>query len=81
MAPVEKQNLTVALPVRTIQKARILAARRSTSISALIAEQIEALVDKDDEYEAAKRSAFSLFERGFDMGGGRLPSRDKLHER
>lgn len=81
MAHADKQNLTVALPRQTIQKARIIAARRSTSISALIVEQVEALVEKDDEYEAAKRSAFSLFDRGFHMGGGKLPSRDELHER
>lgn len=81
MAQTDKQNLTIALPRQTIQKARVIAARRDTSISALIVEQVEALVGKDEEYEAAKRSAFSLFDRGFHMGGGKIPSRDELHER
>ncbi len=48
-----KQNLTVNLSPQTVQKAKVLAARRSTSISGLLAKQIEALVDADEAYESA----------------------------
>ena len=81
MPNVERQNLTLSLPRQTIQKARVIAARRSTSISALIVEQVEALVGKDEAYEAARRSAFELLDHGFNMGGGKLASREELHER
>ncbi len=81
MPTAERQNLTVSLPKRTIQQARVIAARRSTSISALIVEQVEALVGKDEAYEAARRSAFELLDNGFHMGGGKLASREELHER
>ena len=36
-----KQNLTISLDPETIRKARILAARRSSSVSALVSVQID----------------------------------------
>ena len=52
-----KQNLTVSLPQQTIRKAKILAARRGSSISGLLADQIEILVGEDEAYERAQRQA------------------------
>lgn len=43
-----KQNVTISLPRQTLQKVRLLAARRSTSISALLAEQVEILVGEEE---------------------------------
>jgi hypothetical protein len=76
-----KQNLTVRLSKRTIQKARVLAAQRSTSISGLIAAQIDQLVDTEDEYELAMRRAFAIMKQGFHLGGVHKLDRDALHER
>lgn len=45
------QNITVRLNRRILRKAKILAAKRNTSIRGLLAEQIEALVGEDDAYE------------------------------
>ena len=75
-----KQNLTVQLDLDTVRKARILAARRGTSISAMVAAQIQESVQAEDAYEVARRSAFEWLGRGFHLGGGRL-NRDELHER
>jgi hypothetical protein len=80
MEPGRKQNLTVSLSPQIIRKAKVLAAKRSTSISGLLAAQIEALVEEDDAYEIAHRAALDLMERGLNLGGARL-SRDELHER
>lgn len=77
----EKQNVTISLRPETVRKARILAARRSTSISGLLAEQIEVLTGEDEAYERAKRSALSLMRKGFHLGGATAVSRDELHER
>jgi hypothetical protein len=77
----KKQNVTVSLDREIVKKAKLLAARRSTSISGMLADQIIALVDSEDSYERAKRGALAALDRGFDMGGGPLPSRDELHER
>jgi hypothetical protein len=76
-----KQNLTVSLSPQTVQKAKLLAAKHSTSISGLVAMQIEALVAEDDAYERAHRAALDLMERGFHLGGVHSVSRDELHER
>ncbi len=81
MASQRKQNLTVSLSPQTVEKARLLAARRSTSISGLVALQIEALVNQDEAYESAHRAALDLMERGLHLGGGRVLPREELHDR
>jgi hypothetical protein len=81
MTEIRRQNLTGSLTPQTVQKAKILAAKRSTSISGLLAAQIEALVDADEAYERAHRGALDLMERGFHMGGVHTTPRADLHER
>jgi hypothetical protein len=76
-----KQNVTISLDRQTIQKAKIVAARRSTSISGLLARQIEILVGEEEAYEQAERQANALLDQGFPLGGGIRVSRDELHER
>jgi len=76
-----KQNVTVSLSRQTLRKAKVLAARRDTSISGLLAQQIEKLVGEDEAYEQAKRLALALLDQGFHLGGVIRASRDELHER
>ena len=76
-----RQNLTVSLTRHTLQKVRVLAARRATSISGLVADQIEKLVGEEEAYERAERQAMTLLQQGFHMGGVISASRDELHER
>ena len=80
-ARTETQNMTVSLSLQTIKKAKILAAKRSTSISRLLSEQIEALVGAEEAYEAAHRSALSFIEHGFHFGGVVSSTRNELHAR
>jgi predicted transcriptional regulator len=75
------QNITVRLDRHTLRKAEILAAKRNTSISGLLAEQIEALVGGDEAYEHAQRRALALLDRGFHLGGRIESTRDEWHER
>jgi hypothetical protein len=84
MAPTkggEKQNVTISLDRQTVRMAKILAAKRSTSISGLLARQIEILVGEEEAYERAERLAMSLLEQGFHLGGVIQATRDELHER
>ena len=76
-----KRNLTLQLEDETIRKAKVLAARRSTSVSRLVAGEIDRLVAEDETYRSARRLAVAHLERGFHLGGGALPGRDELHER
>jgi len=76
-----KRNLTVQLEESVIQKARVVAARRSISISRLVREEIEKAAKSDAAWSTAKKSALAQLNRPFNLGGGPLPSRDSLHER
>ncbi|PYY04393.1 MAG: hypothetical protein DMG69_30340 [Acidobacteria bacterium] len=76
-----KQNVTISLDKQTIRKAKIIAARRSTSISGLLAHQIEILVGDEEAYERAERQALTLLDQGFHLGTVVRVSRDELHER
>jgi hypothetical protein len=76
-----KQNVTVSLNRQTVHKAKILAARRGSSISALLANQIELLVGEEEAYERAHRQATDLLDKGFHLGGVISASRDEWHER
>lgn len=76
-----KQNLTISISSDTVRKARILAARRATSISGLVAEEIEKLVGVEEAWERSERSALGMLEDGFHLGGRITASRDELHER
>ena len=77
----KKQNVTISLSPELIQKAKILAAQRSTSISGLLGEQIEVLIGSEEAYERSQRAALALLEKGFHLGGMPAASRDALHER
>ncbi len=81
MPQTQKQNVTVSLTRRTIQQAKILAARRSTSISGLLEQQIETLVGQEEAWEKSRRQALSMMSPGFRLGGGPMASRAALHER
>jgi hypothetical protein len=81
MAQVRKQNVTISLRAEVVQKARVLAARRATSISGMLAEQLEALVTGDEAQQLAATSAIARMQRGLHLGGGSLVSREALHER
>lgn len=72
--------MTVSLTRQVLKKARILAARRETSISGLLSQQIESMVAEEDAYERAERQALAVLDRGFHLGG-KIASREELHER
>ncbi len=76
-----KQNVTISLDRQMIRKAKIVAARRDTSISGLLAQQLEILVGEEEAYERAERQAVALLDEGFHLGGGVPVNREELHER
>jgi hypothetical protein len=66
---VESQNITLKISAATIRKAKIVAAGRGTSISALVAAKIEELVGEDAKYRAARRRALEWLAQGWRLGG------------
>jgi len=69
--PVATQNLTLKLPAETIKRAKVVAAERGTSISALVTRKIEDIVGEDAAYQAARRRATEWLAHGWHLGGDR----------
>jgi hypothetical protein len=78
---VMKQNITVAIDRTLLKRARAVAAQRGTSISGLLASELERLVSNNREYEQARARALARMESGYHLGGGKMPTREELHER
>jgi predicted transcriptional regulator len=76
-----KTNITLKLDGDLLRKAKVLAAEKDTSVSALLAQQLEKIVREREGYEQAKRRALAILKKGFDLGYTPPASRDELHER
>jgi hypothetical protein len=79
VADMARRNLTVQLDEETIRQAKILAAERGTSISGLVARELERLVARHARYEEAMRRAIELMTES-EPRGGRTWRRDDLYE-
>lgn len=76
------RNLTLALPAELVRKAKVIAAKRDTSISVLVADHLRALADQDDDYDAVWQHECNLMREGLQMRVGAVTwSRDDTHER
>lgn len=75
-----KRNLTVELDDEMIRKAKIVAAKRGTSVSRLVANELEDLVEGDVRYEEARERALKALANAKPRGG-RSWHREDLHER
>ena len=76
----EKQNITLSLEKELLQKARVLAARRSISVSRLLSEELTRIVREADAFDQARLAALEALEYGFCLGG-KPASREDLHDR
>ena len=75
-----RQNLTIAVEQDLIRRAKVLAAERGTSISRLLADELQRLVYRQASYLRARDSALAEIDAGLRLGGRKV-SRDDLHER
>ncbi len=75
------KNLTVSVPDRVYRQARIKAAERDTSISALVREFLMSLGEEESAFERRKRLQDEVLASiGSFRAGDRL-TRDRVHER
>lgn len=79
----ESERITLSISKELLRKVRLLAARRQTTVAALLTEALEELVREEVDYARSKFRHFRLLERGFDLGtGGQIKTtRDELHDR
>lgn len=66
-----KRNLTVQIDEDVIRRAKVVAAKRGTSISGLVANQLQQLVESDLRYEKAQRHALDALDAPTARGGRR----------
>jgi post-segregation antitoxin (ccd killing protein) len=76
-----KTNITLKVDRDLLRRARVLAAEKDTSVSALVTEQLEKAVREREGYDQAKKYALAAMKKGFNLGYKGPASRDELHER
>jgi hypothetical protein len=83
MATQSTQNITLALPKRVLRRAKLLAAKRRTSVSQLMTQALENLVNQEEGYAQARIHHLSWLEEAVSLGteGKVQVTRDALHER
>lgn len=80
---VASRNVTLALPEDLLRRVKLVAAKRDTSISALLAATLSELADQEEGYAEARDAMLVDLSQGYDLGtqGTIAWSRDSLHER
>ena len=73
-----KTNLTIQLDGAVVRRARILAAKRGTSLSAMVARELDRLVAREERYEEAHRRAIESMSAA-EPRGGRTWTRDDIY--
>ena len=78
----KKQNITLGIDRKMLKQARALAAQRGTSVSGLLAAELQKLVQNDEKYQQAKTKALAfLASPPFRLGGKGIGNREALHDR
>lgn len=79
----KSRNVTLSVPEEVLREAKVVAARRGTSVSALLVGALSELVERESGYATAKGRSLAALDAGRDLGtGGEVRwSRDELHER
>jgi plasmid stability protein len=75
------KNITVSLPDDVYRRARIMAAERDTSVSALVREFLGNLAEAETDFERRKRLQNEIIASIRAFSAGDRLSRDEAHDR
>lgn len=75
------KNITVSLDDETYRRARMIAAQRDTSVSALVKRFLVELASGETEFERLKREEAELRKQITNFSASDRLSRDELYER
>ena len=75
------KNVTIALPEEVARWLRIRAAEDDRSVSRWVAELLQSMRRREDEYDVAMRRALAVKPLRLDWPGGRKPVREELYDR
>jgi hypothetical protein len=67
---VSTHNITLSLPEDELREARILAAKRGTSVSQLLGRMLSDLAEQETGYTHARERSLSRLREGADLGTG-----------
>jgi plasmid stability protein len=75
------KNITVSVPEEIYRRARIRAAERDTSVSALVREFLSRLGQEESDFERRKRLQKEVLASIRSFRAGERLSRDQVHDR
>jgi len=78
---VHVKNITVSLPDDVYRRARIKAAERDTSVSALVREFLKGLAEEESDFERRKRLQEEVLSSIKNFRAGDRIAREKAHDR
>jgi surfactin synthase thioesterase subunit len=76
-----KQNITLTIDKTLLKKTRALAAQRGFSVGAMLAQELQKIVERENDYQPAKGRALARLHWPFHLGGEKRPNRESLHDR
>jgi hypothetical protein len=76
-----KQSITLSKEKELLKKAKLMAAKKETSLTKLLTEQLAKMVSEDEQYDLAKKRALAILKKGYHLGGCVIAKREKLRER
>lgn len=83
MVNMENQNITLSVPKEILKQVKLIAVQKNTSVSKLLTQKLQEIVEKEKAYLRAKERQVYLVQEGFDMQVNEQPSwkRDELYDR
>jgi len=76
-----KTNVTLKLDADLLREARVMAAEEGRSLSALLADRLEAMIRDRKAFDKARRRALARLREGLDLQWTAPKGREELHER
>ena len=76
-----KQNITLSLDKDLIQRAKVISAKRRSSVSNMLSQELQRIIESAESYEVSRKKAISNLRTGYHLGGIITASREELHER
>lgn len=75
------KNITLAVDEDVLNRVRVVAAARRTSVNAMVREYLSEIADRDDRAAQARANLRALSERSTARIGTQTWTRESLHER
>lgn len=74
-------NITIRIDEETAREAKVLAAKRGTSLSQLVAGQLRSMLKADLRFDKARTRALKRLRRGYDLHWKPPRDRGELYQR